>query len=151
VLTAIRWVVAVRLTRRHQCGGGCNLATDDEFAAQRVRAEEVLDWYRGFVQLLRRLQSGATPSVLQLFCAAGYGSTEGVRRGGGVSHGLDAEPQPEHERVYGEGSTTVGDAASRATVDRLRRKHQAFGAMGGPPCKFYTRRRMWQGCRRRQH
>ena len=30
VLTAIRWVVAVRLTRRHQCGGGCNLATDDE-------------------------------------------------------------------------------------------------------------------------
>ena len=98
----------------------------------------MLDWYRGFVQLLSRLQSGATPSVLQLFCAAGYGSTEGVRRGGGASHGLDAEPQPEHERVYGEGSTTVGDATSRATVDRLRRKHQAFGAMGGPPCKFYS-------------
>ena len=55
-----------------------NLASLAEFDAQHARAMDCLRWYQQFVHLLRRLESGRTPLVVDLFCGAG-GSTEGVR------------------------------------------------------------------------
>merc|ERR1712091_466954 len=95
----------LRLTRSHRCGGGANLASEDEFAAQRARAERVLDWYRQYVQLLRRLQSGVTPTVVDDFCGGG-GSSDGVRRAGGASFGIDAEAQSDFVRRFGVSSFT---------------------------------------------
>jgi hypothetical protein len=57
--------------RSYRCGGGKNLASDEQFEEQRERAERVLDWYRQYVQLLRRLQSGVTPTVVDVFCGGG--------------------------------------------------------------------------------
>ena len=136
-LLVVRWLISTRLARSHRCGDGSNLASESEFVAQQARAEHVLDWYRQYVQLLRRLTSGETPTVLQSFCGGG-GSTEGVRRAGGASHGIDDVYQPDHVRRFGEGSFTVGDATSRVLVDRLRKEHRAFGVVGGPPCKPYS-------------
>ena len=73
-------MTAVRRGRSYRCGGGKNLASDEQFEEQRERAERVLDWYRQYVQLLRRLQSGVTPTVVDgdhVRCddgAAGIGS-----------------------------------------------------------------------------
>ena len=91
---------ALRLTRSYRCGGGANLAEDAEFEAQRERAGRVLDWYRQYVQLLQRLMSGVTPAVVDDFCGGGDAS-EGVRRGGGVAHGIDSEVQAEFTRRFG--------------------------------------------------
>ena len=57
-------MVELRQSRAHRCGGGANLAEEAEFEAQRERAERVLDWYRQYVQLLRRLLSGTAPAVI---------------------------------------------------------------------------------------
>ena len=51
-------MAALRWSRSFRCGGGANLASEAEFVEQRERAARVLDWYRQYVQLLRRLQSG---------------------------------------------------------------------------------------------
>ena len=58
----------LRLARAYRCGGGANLAGKAAFAAQRKRAEAVPDWYRHYVQLLRRLLSGVAPAVVDDFC-----------------------------------------------------------------------------------
>jgi hypothetical protein len=67
-------MAALRSTRSPRCRGGANLAMEAEFAAQRGRAERVLDWYRQYVQVLRRLQSGVTPTVVDAFCGGGGSS-----------------------------------------------------------------------------
>ena len=77
-----------RRASRSRCENGANLASDDEFATQRALSEEMLDWYSTYVALLRRLDSGKTPFVIQNFCGGG-GSSEGCRRAGGASHGVD--------------------------------------------------------------
>ena len=56
-----------------RCAGGANLATAAEFAQQRRLAGEMLDWYSTYVAVLRRLQSGTTPFVLQDFVGGGEG------------------------------------------------------------------------------
>ena len=134
-------VAALRLTRsyrrRHRCGDGANLASEEEFAEQRERAEQVLDWYRQYVQLLRRLQSGVTPTVVDDFCGGG-GSSEGVRRAGGASVGLDLEGQPDFERRFGHESFVLGDGVSWVQVAEVKRRSRAFAAGASPPCKFYS-------------
>ena len=74
-------MTALRLTRAYRCGGGANLAPDDEIEVQRARGEAVLDWYAQYPRLLRRLMSGQTPSVVDDFCGGG-GASDGVRRAG---------------------------------------------------------------------
>ena len=128
---------ALRLTRSYRCGGGANLASDAEFAAQRERAEHVLDWYRQYVQLLRRLQSGTVPTVVDAFCGGG-GSSDGVRRAGGASYGLDAAEQVDFQRRFGSTSFMRGDATSWADMSEAKRRARAFGAGASPPCKFYS-------------
>ena len=130
-------MAALRLTRSYRCGGGANLATEAEFTAQRERAERVIDWYRQYVQLLRRLQSGVTPTVVDDFCGGG-GSSEGVRRAGGASIGLDVEEQSDFVRRFGSTSFVRGDGVSWADMAKAKRCARAFAAGASPPCKFYS-------------
>ena len=130
-------MTAVRRGRSYRCGGGKNLASDEQFEEQRERAERVLDWYRQYVQLLRRLQSGVTPTVVDAFCGGG-GSSEGVRRAGGASHGIDVEAQPDFVRRFGSTSFSIGDGTSWADVGGVGRRVRAFGAGASPPCQFYS-------------
>ena len=127
----------MRRGRSYRCGGGKNLASDEQFEEQRERAERVLDWYRQYVQLLRRLQSGVTPTVVDVFCGGG-GSSEGVRRAGGASHGIDVEAQPDFVRRFGSTSFSIGDGTSWADVGGVGRRVRAFGAGASPPCQFYS-------------
>ena len=76
------------------------MAGEREFEAQAALSSEMLDWYALYVTLLRRLQSGRTPFVLQNFCGGG-GSSEGCRRAGGASHGIDLYAQPDYVRRFG--------------------------------------------------
>ena len=93
--------------------------------ASLVRWRIDLDWYRQYVQLLRRLQSGVTPTVVDAFCGGG-GSSDGVRRAGGASLGLDAAEQPDFERRFGSTSFVEGDATSWSDVAAVRiRKERA--------------------------
>ena len=112
-------MAALRLTRSYRCGGGANLADESEFAEQRARAARLLDWYRQYVQLLRRLQSGVTPTVVDDFCGGG-GSSEGVRRAGGASIGLDLEEQADFVRRFGSTSFVRGDGVAWADVSWAR-------------------------------
>ena len=130
-------MAALRWSRSYRCGGGANLASEAEFAAQRERAERVLDWYRQYVQLLRRLMSGATPTVVDAFCGGG-GSSEGVRRAGGASHGVDLEAQADFVRRFGSTSFTQADGVAWADVAEVKRRARAFAAAASPPCKFYS-------------
>ena len=138
VMCALRFV---RPARAHRCGGGANLASESEFEAQRRRADEVLDWYRQYVQLLRRLMSGSTPGVVDGFCGGG-GSSEGVRRAGGVSHGIDSVVQAEFVRRFGAESFTQGDGVDWAVVARVLKRSRAVGGLASPPCKFYSTARV---------
>eukprot|EP00966_Prymnesium_polylepis_P205680 4766122-Prymnesium_polylepis.1 len=63
-------------------GRGQNLAPESMFVRQQEKAAEVLAWYRQYVELLRRLRSGRTPSAVVGFRGQG-GVSEGVRRAGG--------------------------------------------------------------------
>ena len=136
-LLIVRWLVATRFRSSTRCGGGQNLARDAEFDAQRARAEEVLDWYRQYVQLFRRLRSGVTPTIVDDFCGGG-GASEGVRRAGGASHGIDLADQADFVRRFGSTSFTRGDGTARADVAEAKRRARAFGAGSSPPCKFYS-------------
>ena len=74
-------IVLLRLCRkrkRSRCAGGSNLATDSEFDAMRAFADQMLEWYSVYVQLLRRYSGQQTPTVVQNFCGEG-GATEGER------------------------------------------------------------------------
>ena len=123
------------------CKGGRELASGDEFLAQKRRAAEVLAWYRQYVELLRRLESGRTPSVVVTFCGQG-GVTEGVRRAGGASHGQDWVDQPMYRRRFGEECFTQGDSRNPTEVRTLMRKTKAFLLQSSPPCKWFSSARM---------
>ena len=60
-----------RPVRRYACGQGLNLAQEEDFKQQRDRARRVLDWYRNYVELLRNLRGGLTPTVVEAFCGGG--------------------------------------------------------------------------------
>jgi hypothetical protein len=124
-----------------RCRGGANLAHQEEFDAQKRSAERMLAWYDLYVIVLRRLESGLTPSVLSLFCGAG-GDSEGKRRAGGTGLGVDASWQADYVRRYGSSAFVQGDATSWTTVSRLRDQSMAFGCMAGPPCQFYSTARV---------
>ena len=130
----------VWVSKRHRCGGGANLATPADFEAQRERAEKMLQWYELYVTILKRLQDGITPMVLNSFCGGG-GSSEGVRRAGGVSVGLDSEPQADYARKFGEQTFVRGDATSWALLADLQKRFKFLGALASPPCQWYSRAR----------
>ena len=130
----------VWVRRLHRCQGGKNLADDGEFKRQQQRAEEMLQWYEQYVAIVKRARSGVTPMVLSSFCGGG-GSSEGVKRAGGCSVGLDSEDQPDYKRRFGEQTFVQGDATSWALISTLCKKYDFIGCMGSPPCKWYSRAR----------
>ena len=138
VIVCLRFGRRGRLTR---CGGGKNLASEDEFAEVRDAATRMLDWYGQYVALLRRLLNGKTPSTLHAFCGGG-GASEGSRRAGGASHGVDLSEMPEYVRRFGGETFTQGDATSWALVRNLQKKFQLLSMMAGPPCKWYSKARV---------
>ena len=130
-----------RKRRATRCGGGSHLATPSEFEAQRALADDMLDWYSVYPALLRRLDSGTTPVVIQNFCGGG-GATEGCRRAGAACYGVDLYDQPDYRRRYGDDTFTEADGMSWSTIKGLRDKKKADFMMGGPPCKFYSKARV---------
>ena len=96
-----------------------------------------MGWYDNYVAILRRLQSGETPGILELFCGSGGGS-EGTRRSGGRSHGVDLYDMPEYIDRFGPEAFTRGDAIDHALIGSLRRQHRALAAFASPPCKEYS-------------
>ena len=130
----------VWVKRLHRCQGGKNLAGPDEFLKQQQRAEEMLLWYEQYVAIVKRARSGVTPMVLSSFCGGG-GSSEGVKRSGGCSVGLDSEDQPDYKRRFGEQTFVQGDATSWALISTLCKRYDFIGNMGSPPCKWYSRAR----------
>ena len=78
-----------------RCERGKNLAQPADFAEQRALSRRMLDWYNIYPILYRRMDSGRTTAACQLFCGGG-GSSEGVRRSGGVSIGVDLYDQPDY-------------------------------------------------------
>ena len=119
------------------CMGGSNLASESDFVKQRKVADEVLAWYRQYVELLRRLRSGRTPTAVVGYCGQG-GVSEGVRRAGGASHGQDIRGQPKYEARFGSETFSQGDSRSPAELRRLKRATGAFVTMGSPPCKAHS-------------
>ena len=87
------------------------------------------------------MMSGTAPAVVDDFCGGG-GASEGVRRGGGVAYGIDAEVQAEFVRRFGAESFTQGDGVSWSVVAKVLRRARAVGGMASPPCKFYSTARV---------
>ena len=123
-----------RPVRAYACGQGLNLADGSAFEAQADRAGLVLAWYRNYVELLRLLRGGATPTVVDSCCGGG-GKCEGVRRAGGASHGIDARHQDDFVRRFGKGCFTLGDATSPLLLKSVVKDVRAFGVSASPPCK----------------
>ena len=134
-LVLLLWMCGA--ARPHRCGRGENLAGAPEFEAQRARAEACLDWYAHYPAVLRRLQSGVTPMVTQTFCGGG-GSTEGVRRAGGASVGVDLRHQSDFVRRLGAEAFKEFDCMDTAKLRALDRSLHALGCMASPPCQFYS-------------
>ena len=114
-----------------RCRYGQNLAPPSEFADQRVRAQTVVDWDGECVSLLRRLESGRQPLILDLFCAAGA-VTEGCRRIGITAVGRDIEPQPRYVARFGEEYFDLGDGLNRERLRALIRRFQPIGIWASP-------------------
>ena len=119
------------------CRGGRELATDDDFRAQRAVAQDVLAWYAQYSYMLRRLRSGALNTVVHGMVGGG-GSAEGTRRMGGCSIGIDTVDMPSYRKRYGDSNFIQGDALDRAMLGDLLKRHRPVGAMYSPPCKPYS-------------
>ena len=119
------------------CLGGRAMAPEGAFVKQQRRSAEVLDWYRQYVDLLRRLRSGRTPTAIIGFSGQG-GVFEGVRRGGGAAHAQDIRAQPKHNARYGRETFSLGDSRSPAELRRLKRATGAFVTLGSPPFKSHS-------------
>ena len=119
------------------CQGGAALATKEDFAAARQRAREACAWYQNYVALLRRLQSGRTPSAVVGFCGQG-GVTVGIRRANGVSHGQDIRAQPRYVRKFGAERFSLVDSTDVTELRSARRRTGSFLSFHSPPCKPYS-------------
>lgn len=117
-----------------QCAYGMNLAGPSEFAEQAVGAQALNDWDRVQTLLLKRLESGRTPLILDLFCCAG-GVSEGIRRAGGISFGVDRDDQPEYRARFGSEWFQQGEALDRQEIRALVRKYKPVAVWASPPCE----------------
>ena len=129
-----RWPLFWRPVVLCRCAYGLNSATESEFRAQRALAEQSLQWDRKHVDLLRRLESGSRPLVLDLFCAAG-GVSEGFRRLTATSFGVDASEQPYFVARFGAECFELGDALDRDRLRRLVRQLRPLAIWASPPCE----------------
>ena len=123
------------------CRGGMNNAPERVFEEQRLRGLAACGWYENYARLLQKLSSGAAPTALVTFCGQG-GVSEGIRQGGGSSHGQDLHLQPAYVARFGGSTFTQGDSTGATGVADLRKRSRAFVTMASPPCKPYSGARM---------
>ena len=116
------------------CRCGQSLASEADFREQRARGEAYLGWMREHVSLLTKLQSGAAPIIMDLFCGAG-GAAEGVRRMGAVPFGVDKVDQPEFKDRFGVNWFERADAIDRERLRHWRRQLRPLGWLSSPPCE----------------
>jgi hypothetical protein len=130
-------VCIFRPVKHPMCAHGLRLASDEAFDRQRSHAESLLDWQRQYPLLLKRFQSGRSAMFMDLFCKAG-GVTEGGRRAGVPSVGVDHEPQPSFTARFGGESFELGDATEVDRLRRLVRRHDPCLIWASPPCQDYS-------------
>ena len=113
------------------CRGGMNNAPERVFEEQRLRGLAACGWYENYARLLQKLSSGAVPTALVTFCGQG-GVSEGIRQGGGSSHGQDLHLQPAYVARFGGSTFTQGDSTGATGVADLRKRSRAFVTMASP-------------------
>ena len=101
-------------------------------AVPSVAGTPCLAWYEQWVRLLRRLDSGRTPGILDLYCASGA-FAEGVARAGGVALGVDSADQPHFTSRFGADAFVAGDALSVADLRLLVRRFRPIAVFASPP------------------
>ena len=132
----LRGAVVARPVCHPRCRHGQALSSASDFERQRVLASQAVAWYEQWVRLLRRLDSGRTPMLLDLFCGGG-GASEGARRVGACAVGVDSSEQPAFvARFMGE-SFVLGDATDREQLRYLVRRFKPLGVGASPPCEKY--------------
>ena len=127
----------MRPVETRTCCHGQNLAGPSDFACQAEVAADFLRWQAQYVHLLRRVESGRQPLVLDLFCGGG-GSSEGVRRAGAAPMGMDDTDQPHFRVKFGTDRFILGDALD---LERLRgyvRRLKPIGVIASPPCEGFS-------------
>lgn len=138
-VSSLTWAIASWCRRRRfsKCGLGQTLANDAEFDAQKDLADEMLDWYGQYVAIVRKFLSNTAPGCFDNFCGGGA-VAEGVRRAGGVPHGLDIEDQPAFKCRFAPEHFVQGDGTDWSLVRSIQKRFGLRVAGGSPPCKFYS-------------
>ena len=126
-----------RPVEERSCRHGMALARPEDFDRQADLASRCLRWQSQYVHVLRRLESGRQPLVLDLFCGGG-GSSEGVRRAGAVSMGVDSTDQPHFTARFGGQWFTLGDALDLERLRGLVRRLRPIGVIASPPCEGFS-------------
>ena len=122
---------------RPACCYGLALAPQSAFDEQRDLFARMSSWDAQCVQLLRRLESGRAPLVLDLFCGAG-GASEGARRVSASVCGVDRDPQPAFSARFGDEWFALGDALDAELLRGLVRRLRPFVIWASPPCQGYS-------------
>ena len=123
-----------RPTFRTRCTDG--IAGEGDFDAQRRRARRVLMWYRQYSELLRKLL-GRQPELVDLFCGEG-GVSEGIRRAGLASTGVDMHDMPRFRQRFGSERFVLADAYLPGTMRDAVERLGAIGIGASPPCQPYS-------------
>ena len=119
------------------CSNGLSLADPSSFTSQAELAAHCFRWQSQYVRILQRIESGRQPLVLDLFCGGG-GSSEGVRRAGGASMGVDDSDQPSFRAKFGSSCFTLGDALDLERLRGLVRRLRPIGIIASPPCEGFS-------------
>jgi hypothetical protein len=94
-------------------------------------------WYKQYLIVLKRFRSGMTPLVLDLCCKSG-GASEGIRRVGAETVGVDIEPQPYFEARFGGESFILHDAFDMDKLRELVRRLKPLMVWASPNCQGYS-------------
>ena len=137
----LRGLVLWRPCTFFACHSGLTLAADSTFEAGRRGAQAACAWYQNYVALLRRLRAGRRPTAIVGFCGQG-GTSEGIRRANGSSHGQDLRPQPRYVERFGAANFSQVDSTDPTILRDAMRRTGAFLSVHSPPCKSYSSTRM---------
>ena len=126
-----------RPQRSPNCKHGQALAPQSAFDAQAERWRKGRSWYKQRLLLLKKLRSGRTPLMLDLFCKAG-GASAGATLAGASVMGVDMEPQTSFVARFGSESFVLGDATDMDRLRGLVRREDPFLIWASPPCAGYS-------------